>query len=113
MFKTKMRKMKYHKVTTEIMSAGIWEDDPSVDLVQKTYYWCLLREKELHARGWTWEAKNWGGYASCNLDDTRDAEALLSAHKSKNQPPLFSTLDDDSKEEQEDTDSNKEGDEED
>lgn len=89
----KRRSNNYYELSTEVMSGGIYEDDPSPRTVEKTYYWCVLREQELKQRGWTWAAKKWNGFASCQIDDTRQSEALLAKREKENKPPLFFTLD--------------------
>jgi hypothetical protein len=83
----------YYKLLTEVMSGGIYEGDPSPSTAEKTYYWCVLREQELRQRGWTWEAKKWNGFASCQFNDTNESKALLDKRKKEKKPPVFFTLD--------------------
>ncbi len=89
----KKKKRVDYKLWSEVMAGGIDADDPSMKLVEKTYFWCVLREQELTSRGWAWEAKKWNGFASCQFDDTKKAKELMKARKLENLPPLFFTLD--------------------
>lgn len=82
-----------YKLRTEVMASGFDEDDPPIKQVEKTYFWCVLREQELKSRGWTWEAKKWNGFASCSFDDTKKSKELMRKRKKDKLPPLFFPLD--------------------